>query len=451
MTNVALVVGLIAVLILGLNTLFWTAVGIGRFMVGRLRPQRPTAAGQRFGTENVAVLIPAHNEEAVLYDSLMAASMLLPLSQIHVVSDGSSDRTVAIAEEFGVNVIDHPNRGKAGALAYAIEHFELERRFGVMLLLDADTRLSPDYLKTGLPLFNEPGVVAVAGRVKCLWDPPPRTAMGRLLVSYRSRLYAVVQLLVKYGQAARWANVVSIVPGFASMYRTDILHRIDITAAGLVIEDFNMTFDVHAKKLGRIAFRPNCAVAYTQDPDTWHDYRNQIRRWTLGYWQTVRRHGLRHVGTFWVSLTLQVFELISSSIILLSMLPLMAFEIYTETLARRYGGVIVAGHEVVGTLAPRFVVLGFLVPDLALTIFAAIALRRPSLLLLAPVFPFLRLVDAYVCLRSIPPSVWRTRSNGRWISPTRRKTTSPSISGRHRSISGRHRSPLTPTSLEGAA
>ncbi len=452
MTNVALVVGLIAVLILGLNTLFWTAVGIGRFMVGHLRPHRPTAAGQRFGTENVAVLIPAHNEEAVLYDSLMAASMLLPLSQIHVVSDGSSDRTVAIAEEFGVNVIDlNPNRGKAGALAYAIEHFELERRFGVMLLLDADTRLSPDYLKTGLPLFNEPGVVAVAGRVKCLWDPPPRTAMGRLLVSYRSRLYAVVQLLVKYGQAARWANVVSIVPGFASMYRTDILHRIDITAAGLVIEDFNMTFDVHAKKLGRIAFRPNCAVAYTQDPDTWHDYRNQIRRWTLGYWQTVRRHGLRHVGRFWVSLTLQVFELITSSIILLSMLPLMAFEIYTETLARRYGGVIVAGHEVVGTLAPRFVVLGFLVPDLALTIFAAIALRRPSLLLLAPVFPFLRFVDAYVCLRSIPPSVWRTRSNGRWISPTRRKTTSPSISGRHRSISGRHRSPLTPTSLEGAA
>ena len=226
MTNVALVVGLIAVLILGLNTLFWTAVGIGRFMVGHLRPQRPTAAGQCFGTENVAVLIPAHNEEAVLYDSLMAASMLLPLSQIHVVSDGSSDRTVAIAEEFGVNVIDlNPNRGKAGALAYAIEHFELERRFGVMLLLDADTRLSPDYLKTGLPLFNEPGVVAVAGRVKCLWDPPPRTAMGRLLVSYRSRLYAVVQLLVKYGQAARWANVVSIVPGFASMYRTDILHQ----------------------------------------------------------------------------------------------------------------------------------------------------------------------------------------------------------------------------------
>jgi len=54
--------------------------------------------------------------------------------------------------------------------------------------------------------------------------------MGRFLVAYRSRLYAVVQLLLKYGQAARSANVVYIVPGFASMYRVDVLDQIDIAA-----------------------------------------------------------------------------------------------------------------------------------------------------------------------------------------------------------------------------
>ena len=248
-----------------------------------------------------------------------------------------SDRTVEIAEEFGVRVLDlQPNRGKAGALAAAIEYFDLERLFGVVLLLDADTRLSPDYLITGLPLFDQPDVVAVAGRVRCHADPPPRTRMGRFLVSYRSRVYAMTQLLVKYGQAARWANVVTIVPGFASMYRTDILQRIDITAPGLVIEDFNMTFEVHAKKLGRIAFQPDCAVAYTQDPDTWHDYLSQIRRWTLGYWQTVRLHGM-HVGRFWTALALQIAELLSSSVVLLCMIPLVVFTAYSETLANVYG------------------------------------------------------------------------------------------------------------------
>jgi poly-beta-1,6-N-acetyl-D-glucosamine synthase len=449
MTAALLAVVLLTVLILGVNTLFWTVIGIGR----RLMPggRKASVAGHRFENEDVAVLIPAHNEAAVLEESLRAVAALLPLSQIHVVSDGSRDSTADIAARFGVHVLElSPNRGKAGALVAGIEHFKLARRFKVVLLLDADTRLGPNYLNTGLSLFDDPAIVAVAGRVKCLWDPPPRTRMGRLLVSYRSRVYAVTQLLVKYGQAARWANVVSIVPGFASMYRTDILHHIDIAAPGLVIEDFNMTFEVHAKNLGRIAFHPDTAVAFTQDPDTWLDYVGQIRRWTRGYWQTVRRHGLLHIGRFWIALSLQVAELISSSVILLTMLPLILLATYSETLASRYGNPKVLGLEVIGTLAPHYVVFGFLLPDLALTVFAAFTLRRPGLLLLSPLFPFMRIVEAYVCLRAILPSAWRTHSSGRWISPTRRKTTSSSISGRHR-MSGRQRTPLTTTSLEGAA
>ena len=31
----------------------------------------------------------------------------------------------------------------------------------MVLLHDADTRLSPDYLETGLPFFNDPDVAAV--------------------------------------------------------------------------------------------------------------------------------------------------------------------------------------------------------------------------------------------------------------------------------------------------
>lgn len=425
-----LTIVLVGVLILGVNTLFWTTVGATRLVATWLRRRPPPQHGKtsvikhrRFSAGDVAILIPAHNEAAVITDSLRAAAALLPLSHIHVVSDGSTDATVAIATQFGAQVFDLiPNRGKAGALVAGIEHFELERRFKVVLLLDADTRLAPDYLTTGLPLLDEPGVVAVAGRVRCLLDPPPRTRMGRFLISYRSRLYAVTQLLVKYGQAARWANVVPIVPGFASMYRTDVLSHINITAPGLVIEDFNMTFEVHAKKLGRIAFHPGTAVAFTQDPDTWHDYINQVRRWTLGYWQTVRAHGL-HAGRFWVALALQVTELICSSVTVLAMLPLMAFAVYSDTLANTYGDPTVVGRwRVIGTLSPHYLLLGFLVPDLALTVFAAIALRRPRLLLLAPLFPLMRFVEAYICLRTIPMA-WRIHSTGRWISPARRATT----------------------------
>lgn len=424
--SVTVAVALIVILVLGFNTLFWSGVGLLRVIASplarRAHPTRTCRGAKwvrRYEVDEVAVLIPAHNEQAVLLDSLLAVAKLLPRNQIHVVSDGSTDDTVQIARDFGVNVLDlQPNRGKAGALVAGIEWFNLDLDYGVVLLLDADTRLSDDYFTTGLPLFDNPKIIAVAGRVRCLMDPPARTALGRLLIAYRSRLYATVQLLVKYGQAARWANVVSIVPGFASMYRTDILDRINITAPGLVIEDFNMTFEVHAKKLGRIAFHPNCAVAYTQDPDNWHDYRKQIQRWTLGYWQTVRAHGV-HPRRFWVALLAQIAELISSSFAILTMLPLMIFAIYSDTLANTYGDPTLMGQWVVtGTLTPHYILLGFLLPDLALTIFASITLRRPRLLLLAPVFPILRFVDAWVCLRAIP-SAWRTRSTGQWVSPTR--------------------------------
>jgi hypothetical protein len=91
----------------------------------------------------------------------------------------------------------------------------------------------------------------------------------------------------------------------------------------------------------------------------------------------------------------------------------------------------VMGQELIGTLAPHYVLFGFLLPDLLLTVFAAFALRRPGLLLLAPLFPLIRFIEAYICLRSIP-TAWRTHSTGRWVSPARREATTPSAPGRHR-------------------
>ena len=206
------------------------------------------------------MLVAAHNEELVIADTIRAASQLVDLTNIHIISDGSTDTTATVARAAGANVLElNPNRGKAGALAAGIEHFELCRRFAVVLLLDADTHLAPDYLVTGLPLFDDPGVVAVAGRARTIDDRGSATRLGRFLVAYRERLYVIVQLLMKFGQAAKWANAVTIVPGFASMYRTDALQHIDVRGAGLVIEDFNMTFEIHAKKLGRIEFHPSAA------------------------------------------------------------------------------------------------------------------------------------------------------------------------------------------------
>ncbi len=202
-------------------------------------------------------MIAAHNEQLVIEKTLDSATAQVPVRQVYVASDGSTDATAQLALERGANVLElNPNRGKAGAIVAAIEHFELAARYDVVMLLDADTVLAHDYLDSSLSLFDDPVVVAVAGRASTIFSPPPDTLAGRILVTYRQRVYLAVQYLLKYGQASRHINVVSIVPGFASMYRTSVLGSIDIDAPGLSIEDYNMTFEIHAKSLGRIAFNP---------------------------------------------------------------------------------------------------------------------------------------------------------------------------------------------------
>ncbi|PQZ97006.1 glycosyl transferase [Arthrobacter sp. MYb224] len=417
----------LAVTVVGLTTILWSTAGLLRLVTEvSLYPKEPARgrknliAGRDYPDySQVAVLIAAHNEELVIAKTLQSVLALLPATQIFVASDGSTDKTAGIVRSFGAQVISlNPNRGKAGALAAAVEHFQLDSGFEVVMLLDADTQLSPDYFSTGLPQFADPQVVAVAGRARTIFDPAPATLMGKVLVAYRERLYQFVQVLVKYGQAAKKANVVNIVPGFASMYRARILPEIDIAAEGLTIEDFNMTFEVHAKKLGRVAFHPGAAVAYTQDPDNLGDYINQVRRWTLGYWQTVRRHGL-HIGKFWAVQALYIVELVSCSLFFLLLLPALLVSAAAEVALNFWAdpnGVITT---LSGVLPPYALLLGLLIPELLLTLFAVVMTRRMSYLWMAPLFPFLRVVDSYLCIATLIRSL-RSGSTGIWNSPTRR-------------------------------
>jgi cellulose synthase/poly-beta-1,6-N-acetylglucosamine synthase-like glycosyltransferase len=411
----------IAVLVVGVTTIHWSVAGLVRVVVHAVRRPAPVPAG-RLRPDDVAILVAAHNEELVVAATIRSAASAVPLSNVFVVSDGSTDGTAELATAAGATVLDlHPNRGKAGALAALIEEFELPHRFEVVLLLDADTQLSADYLTSGLPLFDDPEVVAVAGRAMTLPDPRPPTFVGRVLVAYRERLYVAVQYLQKFGQAARHLNAVAIVPGFASMYRTRVLGDTDIAAPGLAIEDYNMTFEVHAKRLGRIAFNPGAARALTQDPDSIREYMRQVRRWSLGFWQTVRRHGLR-LGRFWAVLALFILELVTSSVFLLAVLPLLLVSVAATLL--HGAGVDPTGIStaIAGVLPPWVIVAGTLVPDFVLTGYAAAVTRRPGYLLLGVFFPFLRMLDAALCLRALADAL-RRRTDGRWTSPARRDVT----------------------------
>jgi len=408
------------IVVVGVNTLLWVSAGVVRVLAARVRSGAPAGDARVPEPRDVAIVIAAHNEELVIEATIRSAARQVPAQNVFVACDGCTDRTVEIARACGATALDiRPNRGKAGAIRAIVEELQLARRFEVMLLLDADSQLHENYLRSGLPEFADPEVVAVAGRATTILDPPPPTLMGRILVAYRERLYLSVQYLQKFGQAARLLNAVSIVPGFASMYRTRVLADIDIDAPGLAIEDYNMTFEVHAKRLGRIAFRPDAAIALTQDPDNLTDYRKQMRRWSLGFWQTVRRHGV-HAGRFWALLAISIAELVTSSVFMVLVVPIVLVSVAAAVLAASGvdGSGVSAG--IAEVIPPIAVIAGVLVPDYLLSVLAAVLARRPGYLVLGVVFPVLRMLDAWLCLRAMFDAYLRRHTDGRWASPERR-------------------------------
>jgi cellulose synthase/poly-beta-1,6-N-acetylglucosamine synthase-like glycosyltransferase len=417
----------VAIIVFGVNFTLWASVGLTRLIEetwtrrtlrGRLA-RRGINTDPSMTVQDVAVLIPAHNEELVIESSIEAIAALAPRENIHVVSDGSTDRTAELARKTGVNVIEtRANVGKAGALEEAIDRFGLVERFQAVLLLDADTAIEPGYFDSALPHFDDPQIVAVAGAVRTHWHHHGLSLIGKALVCHRQRIYAISQRLLKFGQTWRFTNATHIVPGFASMYRTAVLPQIEMNPPGLVIEDFNMTFEVYQKRLGKVAFTLD-AVAVTQDPDNLRDYVRQITRWGLGLWQTVRRHPPR-CNLFSAMLTVLLLELLTSSMFFL-LLPLLILILAVPALypaVLTWSSVAQVHDAVAAHMTLQVLLLAVTGADLALTCLVALIERRLRFVALWIFFPFLRVLDAAIALY-VFPQAWLS-STGRWTSPARR-------------------------------
>ncbi|AGB41461.1 glycosyl transferase [Halobacteroides halobius DSM 5150] len=84
---------------------------------------------------NVALVIPAYNEEERIENVIRTAQRSDVLSEIVVVSDGSTDNTVQVALECNVQTVALPiNQGKGAAMQYGVENTDSE----IIVFLDAD-------------------------------------------------------------------------------------------------------------------------------------------------------------------------------------------------------------------------------------------------------------------------------------------------------------------------
>lgn len=118
----------------------------------------------------LAILIPAYNEEKTLAKVLKSIPRHFPKisrMEIIVVSDGSTDKTAAIAQKMQVTLISHfVNRGLGGALGTGFEYVR-KNNFDCLLTFDADGQHNPkDIWPVLKPIVQKKADVVVGSRLK---------------------------------------------------------------------------------------------------------------------------------------------------------------------------------------------------------------------------------------------------------------------------------------------
>jgi poly-beta-1,6 N-acetyl-D-glucosamine synthase len=246
-------------------------------LVHRVRSRAPRAA-----TGLVSVLVPAHDEEAVIAGTIrsIAASEHTAIEVI-VVDDGSRDRTRAVAEGIAaedprVRVLAlSPNAGKAHALDCGLR----AARGDVVVTVDADTVLAPDAIGRLAAWFADPAVDAVAANVK---------------VGNRASLIGVWQSIEYVGglnidrRAQATLGCITTVPGAAGAFRRSALDAIGGFPADTLTEDTDVT--IALLTAGRTVRYDDRAIAWTEAPSTLGGLFRQRTRWHRGNLQCAWKH-----------------------------------------------------------------------------------------------------------------------------------------------------------------
>ena len=125
-----------------------TAFFLVEVLVGLRRKVR---AGGQAPPASAIIVVPAHDEAAVIGETLQALSEALgPGMRVLVVADNCTDSTVALARSAGAEVIerhDLDRRGKGFALSFAADHLRPDPP-DIFVVMDADCSTDPSSLQS---------------------------------------------------------------------------------------------------------------------------------------------------------------------------------------------------------------------------------------------------------------------------------------------------------------
>ncbi len=235
------------------------------------------------GTElpTVSILIPAHNEEVVIRQTLKAMVQLSypkHLLEIIVINDNSSDGTGDIVRSFSdqydhVHMIEtkppFAGKGKSTALNEGLKASTGE----VICVYDADNMPEQKAVyHLVLGLLNDPKAGAVVGKFRVI------NAAKNLLTKFINIETICFQWMAQGGRW-KWFSIATI-PGTNFAIRRHILEELGGWDVHALAEDTELTIRVY--NLGYVIRFFPAAITWEQEPETWKVWWRQRTRWARG-------------------------------------------------------------------------------------------------------------------------------------------------------------------------
>jgi cellulose synthase/poly-beta-1,6-N-acetylglucosamine synthase-like glycosyltransferase len=254
------------------------------------RPEKSKSKKTRPRGKNVpsyTIVIPAKNEEKVMYRLLAALSQLeypKDKKEVIIVEDGSTDKTVEICEEYArrhdidMKILRKPfSNGKPSALNHGIEQANGE----IIGFFDADSVPTPDTLLNVCRYFEDPKVAAVQGRTLSINS---EENMLTKFISYEEAVWCEAYLEGK--------DVLGLfvhLKGSCQFIRRDALEMVNYFDENSLSEDMEMSVKLTEK---------GCKIRYAPDVCSWQESAANLKqlfiqrtRWFRGTTEVAFKYG----------------------------------------------------------------------------------------------------------------------------------------------------------------
>lgn len=238
-----------------------------------------TSTTKKIQASNVAVLVPAHNEESVIANTLLRLkSTSLPHHKIVVIADNCTDATAEIARNAGVTVIerqDSQKKGKGYALDYGLQFLALDPP-EVVVFVDADCLVQRNALTllTTLAMTTLRPVQATYLMEKPL-QPTPRDSISAF--AFKVKNFVRSRGMVRM-------NLPCVLAGTGMAFPWSVIRSIDL-ASSEIVEDMKLGLDLTIAGYPPI-FCPQARVIGSL-PQNSKTAKSQRTRWEHGHIQTL--------------------------------------------------------------------------------------------------------------------------------------------------------------------